>query len=194
MKKLEFISEAMSTIPIMIDDIKQYKGFDMTRCTYFSIESDIPAGEWILRLKDLEIPFYLIGLSGIITEPIGDKAEFDSPHLIDEIFKTIEESPELFVDINDIWLPNFMFKDFPHARGSVFRSKERLFAEAIRFREDKIPTERFEKSCRELKDDLSYSEKETQPFKDWAKKQIDMAKKTYPKNPELALKWREVKK
>jgi len=194
MKKLEFINESMSTIPIMIDDIKQYKGFDMTRCTYFSIESDIPAGEWILRLKDLEIPFYLIGLSGIITEPIGDKAEFDSPHLIDEIFKTIEESPELFVDINDIWLPNFMFKGFPHVRGSVFRTKEKLFAEAIRFREDKIPTERFEKSCRELKDYLFYSKKETQSFKDWATHQINTAIETYPKNSELALKWREEKK
>ena len=194
MKSIKFISEPISTIPIMIDDIKQYKGFDMTRCTYFSIESDIPAGEWILRLKDLEIPFYLIGLSGIITEPIGEKTEFDSPHLIDEIFKTIEESPELFVDINDIWLPNFMFKNAPHVRGSVFRTKEKLFAEAIRFREDKIPTEKFEKSCRELKDYLFYSKKETQVFKEWAIKQINIAKETYPKNPELALKWREVKK
>lgn len=181
----------MSTIPIMIDDIKKYKNFNMTRCTYFSIECDSPSPDWILELENREVPFYLFGLSGIIREPIGSKTEFDSPHFIDELFEAIEEIPELFVDINDIWLPNFLFEGSPDKRGDVYRVKERLFIEADRFREDKISPDRFLNICRELKAYLYYSETETKSFKEWANNQVLKAKEEYPKNPELALKWRE---
>jgi len=191
MKKIKFRGKKTCTVPIMIDDIKKYKNFDMTRCTYFSIESDLPSGEWVLELKNRDIPFYLLELSGIITEPTGNEAHFDSSYLIDELFDTIEASPELFIDINDIWLPNFLFRNSPHKRGDVYRIKEKLFIEADRFREDKIPKERFEMYCRELEDYLFYSEIETRSFKEWARNQIEMAKKKYPKNPELALKWHE---
>jgi len=182
--------EEVPSIPVMVDDVKEFKNFRMTRCTYFSIECDTPSAEWMMELKDREVPFYLFGLSGIIREPIGTKTAFDSPQAIDELFETIEKTPELFVDINDIWLPNFLFENTPTERGTVYRIKERLFLEADRFRDDRISVDRFLKICEELRDHISYSDTETESFKEWASSQIEMAKKVFPKNPDLELKYR----
>lgn len=182
--------EKMPSIPVMVDDVKEFKNFRMTRCTYFSIECDTPSAEWLMELKDREVPFYLFGLSGIIREPIGAKTEFDSSQAIDELFEIIEKIPELFVDINDIWLPNFLFENTPTERGTVYRIKERLFLEADSFRDDRISMDRFLKICEKLRDQISYSDTETKSFKGWASHQVEMAKNIFPKNPDLELKYR----
>ena len=182
--------EEIPSIPVMVDDVKEFKNFRMTRCTYFSIECDTPSAEWLMELKERKVPFYLFGLSGIIREPIGSKTEFDTSQAIVELFETVEKISELFVDINDIWLPNFLFENTSTERGSVYRIKERLFLEADRFRDDRISMDRFLKICEELRDHISYSDTETKSFREWARSQIEMAKKIFPKNPDLALKYR----
>lgn len=110
MKKIRFERDNMRSIPIMVDDVKNYINFNMTRCSYFSIECDLPSSGWILELKKRDIPFYLISLSGVIEGPVGDNYIFNSSELIEELFDIVEEIPELFIDVNDIWLPNLLFK------------------------------------------------------------------------------------
>ncbi|MHC4359021.1 MAG: hypothetical protein ACYSTQ_09520 [Planctomycetota bacterium] len=68
----------MSTIPIIIDDIKRYDKFRMSRCTFFSIAYDLPSPDWVLELEDSSIPFFLLGLSGIIWKPMGKRKIFDA--------------------------------------------------------------------------------------------------------------------
>jgi len=194
MKKVFFQGYDVASIPIMIDDVKDVEEFKMTRCTFFNIESDLPSGDWILELKDCNIPYFSVGLSGIITGALGDNPIFESSESVDELFKAIEDNDELFIDINDIWLPNFLFEDTLHNRGDVYRIKEKLFIEASRFREDKISKEAFEKSCYEMKDLLAFSEIETEAFKAWSKNQIETAKARFPKNPDRKLTYRGEKK
>lgn len=181
-----------NSIPVILDDIKNYEDFDMSRCTYFTIESDVPLPNWVLELGNLRIPFYLLGISGIILQPIGNDNIFKSSDLIDKLFDTIESVPGLYIDTNDIWLPNFLFANLPHKRGSVYRIKEKLFLETYRYRYDKISEKRFYMLCEELSASIDYSHIETNAFKEWEKGKIEEAIRLYPKNRESELKWSQM--
>jgi hypothetical protein len=179
----------MKSVPIMIDSVKNIKGFQMTRCTYFSIESDTPSLDWILQIGDQIIPFMLIGLSGIITKPIGADPYFNSIQLIEDLFDAIEKKPNLYVDINSIWLPNFLFESDLRVRGQVYRAKEKLFIAAYQYQVGEISLKELMRMIESDKNGLKLSETETGTFKKWAKIQIEEAKKAYPKSTELELDW-----
>lgn len=176
-------------IPVIIDDVKNYRNFSMTRCTYFTIECDVPSPNWILGLENKSIPFVLIGLSGVVFKPIGDSALFPSAESIEELFNTIETSPSLYIDTNDLWLPNVLFQT-PQRRGQVYRVGNRLFNEAYLFREEKISEDYFLRRCSHLKPEIRHSEKETLSFENWGKSEIEKAKGLYPKNKNLELRYR----
>jgi hypothetical protein len=106
------------SVPVLIDDSKNYPNFEMTRCTYFTIECDEPSPGWVLGLREKKIAFHLISLSGIIFAPSLEKMTFDSQEEIEKTFTTIEDHPSLFIDINDVWLPNFLISG-PRGRGAV---------------------------------------------------------------------------
>jgi len=176
-------------VPVIVDDVKNYRNFSMTRCTYFTIECDVPSPNWILGLENRSIPFVLIGLSGVVFKPIGDSVLFLSAESIEELFNTIETSPSLYIDTNDLWLPNALFQA-PHRRGQVHRVGNKLFNEAYLFREDKISEDHFLHSCSHLSQETRYSEKETLSFENWGKSQIEKAKGLYPKSKNLELRYR----
>jgi len=177
------------SVPLLIDDTKKYDTFQMARCTYFSIECDVPSPGWQLGIGSEPIPFLMFGLSGIVFKPFGKDPIFPSPDSIDSLFNTIEENPSLFIDTNDIWLPNEIFPLSPK-RGEVYRVDYDLFKAAYLFREDKISENKFLKICRELKGRVHYSPEESESFIGWAKRQIAEAKDRYPKKMESALKYR----
>lgn len=177
-------------VPVIVDDVKKYKKFDMTRCTYFTIACDGPSPNWTLNLRDRSIPFVVMNFSGILLKPAGGPDIFETADSIEQLFNAIEENPSLYVDTDDIWLPNNLFQT-PHGRGQVYRVKDKLFYEALLYRENKISEESFLRNCRELKAGILYSEKETLSFKKWALLHIEEAKSRYPKNKNLELKWRE---
>ena len=181
---------AENSVPIVIDDVKKYKNFSMARCTYFSIESDVPTTDWILELDKQSIPFHLFGVTGIIIKPLGRKKRFDSPGSIDRLFDMIERHPSLYVDANEIWLPNFLFKSSVK-RGHVYRIASGLFKEAHLFQQNQITKEKFFETCTDSKQNIYYSAEETKSFKNWANEQIKSAKKRFPKNRDLELKYRK---
>lgn len=82
----------MNSVPIIIDDIKEYEEFKMSRCSYFSIECDDLAEGWGLGLSNLNIPFMMIGLQGIITTQINTSGLFDNASDIENLFNLIEDN------------------------------------------------------------------------------------------------------
>jgi hypothetical protein len=179
----------VTNVPVIIDDIKIYLNFQMTRCTYFTVESDFPSPNWFLQLNNHQLPFYLLGLSGIIFKPFGDSETFESVELINEVFNLIESNTSLYIDTNDIWLPNFLFKE--HKRGQIYRIENDLFLKAFLFRETKIDEEEFLIYCKEFFKSLYYSSKETEVFHEWINQQINEAREIYPKNKNMELGWKE---
>jgi hypothetical protein len=184
------VNERAFDVPVVVDDVKSYGKFKMTRCTYLTIECDIPSPDWVLGLRKKSIPFQLIGLSGLIIGPAGGGRLFESFDSIEALFNTIESHPSLFVDINDLWLPNKLFQSHPH-RGQVYRVESRLFHVAYLYREERISEGQFLRQCNGLKGNIRFSKKETRSFENWSRFQIQKAKDSFPKNRGLELKWHE---
>lgn len=162
----EIMKENISQlIPIMIDDSKNIEGSALTRCVYFSIESDTPSADWGLILRSYSIPFMLIGLSGIITLDLNGY-EFKSADDIDKLIDLIEENGNLFVDTNTLWLPSFVFHS-KRQRGDICRINSELFIIAlnyVNYRMDEIGL--FSQSDNS-EHKVEYREIETRAFKDW---------------------------
>jgi len=176
------------SIPVIIDDVKYYEKFKMTRCVYYNVESDLPSPNWVLDHDRKRIPLYIYNLSGIIYKPFGKKIYFNTSDLIKDYFRKIDKIENIYIDMNDIWLPNKFFSKY--IRGSVYRIKEKLFLKAYMFREGRISLEDFLDICDAMSEKMVfYSEEETRAFKEWSDHQIDDAKKLYQKREKLALKY-----
>ena len=180
----------VATIPISVDSVKDIETYRMTRCTYFSIESSESAPGWTLSLGNIGIDFFLLGLSGIIMAPPADAPLFDTPDKIDALFEIIEANDTLYVDVNEIWLPNALFnmKGGPR-RGDVFRIGYRLFNLAYKIKEQTHTDDQFLQRLREadVPLELDYSESETAALHAWNLLQIDLNRRHYHENPEANL-------
>jgi len=184
------ITETQDTaagVPVTVDAVKNNPGFCMTRCTYLTVESSGPTPGWILRLQDADIPFVMLGLSVVITSPPGGAACFDKPEQLDRLFDAVERKQELYVDTNDIWLPNTLFTGSGNEpqRGNVYRVGFDLFRVACLLR-DEINTDR------EFLDRLAEwdvpvkveaSDSETEALMQWNRGQIEINREHYHASP-----------
>jgi len=175
------------SIPIMIDDVKKNDNFKMSRCTYFSIASNLPSTE-ITRDPVLNIPSFMIGFTSLICYPSGHSNLFDKPEEISNLFEAVEKVEGLYVDINDIWLPNFVFDEVNCKRGSVFRILPELFKLAYDYQNGVVSEDEFIKKCEEKNFPTEYSPEETGAFRKWGLEQIEHARKYYKDNPKKWLK------
>ena len=115
------------SIPVVIDDVKKFPSFAMSRCNYFSIECDEPSVVSFEELGTPSITFLSVGLSGVLFGPSLEDREFDGTEKIESLFNSVEEDAGCFVELNDIWLPNKMFGDRDPVRGDVYRVSQELF-------------------------------------------------------------------
>ncbi len=179
------------TVPITVDSVKETDSYRMTRCTYFSIECSEPAPGWSLRTSDIDVQFFMIGLSGVITAPPGGDQFFDTPDQLDHLFNVIEQNKALYVETNDIWLPNDLFLKSgmkPH-RGQVYRIGGTLFRAAYLLKEDIRSDDEFMLRIKDMNipEFVKYSENETEALMVWNKKLIDINREYYHANPEKKL-------
>lgn len=161
----------------------------MTRCHYLSIECDDPRPGWNIQLQGLLTPFLMLNLVGIVHQPFG-AVRFNTTGLIEGLFKLVEDNAGFTVNFEDIWLPDFLFKERVIV-GDVYRVGNRLFTVAYQYRDGRHSQERFETLCRELHGEIIFSEDETLAFKAWTAEQFSMAQNQLPKNRELQLPTRK---
>jgi len=178
-------------VPVIVDDVKTHEGFEMTRCTYFTIACDDPIPGQSLGTDFLPIPFTLMGLAGVLTRPPnGDR--FDEPESFDELLQAIDENerlPNLYVDVNDLWIPNTAFTDGPARRGDVYRLPEALFFAAVQYRSDLISARSYESIAADYTETLRPSPHESRAFKEWGRRSVEGAKAQYEERAEMALRW-----
>lgn len=175
------------SIPIFIDDIKDYPDFNFSRCTYFSIECDNPFPDQHITIKDKIVPIHSISSSGIIYKPMGKRDKFDSVDQIEELFDLVESDEDFYIDINDLWIPNDFFRTGVHERGSVYRISFKMFILALSVRESSVPFDDLVNQCKADPDGALFESIETTAFKFWAQKQISEAQSYYQKNPQKKL-------
>jgi len=173
----------MATIPVIVDDVKFQPGFAVTRCRYYAIACDIPAPAWVQFPERARLPFLLVGLSGIIYKPLGQKRLFNTSDRIEALFDAVDSDPEMYIDSNDIWLPNLLFERAGEAnprRGQVWRISTSLFTLADQARRERLTIEKLEEACTTLEGDaLRFSPSETRGFRAWGQAQIAKASRIY---------------
>lgn len=182
------------TIPIIVDSVKRFEAFSLTRCTYFSIEAKehgIPM-ELELSPPGIRLPFLMIDLSGVIVAPFGDERSlFETADDFDRLFEEIDQHPNFFVDTNDLWFPTSLLdnEDRQVARGMIYRIGEALFREAYVLR-DEIRSEADWYHHSNMVDEpgnIEYSEKETEALQVWQEQLIEAMKTAYHASPEKQL-------
>lgn len=182
-------------IPVLIDDVKQYEGFEMSRLSYFIIEATTAVDDWVAILRERGIPFLLFGPSAVIHRPNLESVRFSAPDEIDWLFDEIESVEGLVVETAHIWLPNFLFEtdrqwkprsideDSTARRGTIYRVSFNLFQKALQFQREVISGENFSEQCQALKDVgdpvVALSTEETRVFQKWSVDQFELARKNY---------------
>ncbi len=166
-----------NTIPLIVDDVKDLPDFPMTRLNYFSVETLDYLSELMISHSSLEMPVIVIDLQGVITST-RDHSIFSSKELIQSLIDSIDDTEELFVDINDVWLPNIILRK-KLERGDLIRIPKELFRLALAYRSDNMPYKDFLSSAAVFSREIEESELEEKAFKEWASEQIRFAKKIY---------------
>jgi hypothetical protein len=171
-------------VPILIETpARAY--FPMVRCHYLAIEYDTPRMGWGISLGGPMMPFLMLGLAGIIQQPF-DAERFSNYGLIEGLFRRIEEDSGLSLNFEDIWLPSFLFSSSAHV-GDVYRAGLRLFVLALQYRDVQLPKQEFEARCKDLGNEIVFSEDETRAFRSWIAEQVSMAQNREPKDRNLRL-------
>lgn len=191
-KVLKYSKLYCDTIPIFIDSVKQVGNSAVTRCTFFTIENSDRSSGWSVQSSEFHVDFTLIGLSGIITSPIGNEQLFDTVDKLDHLFSTIENDGNLHIETNEIWLPTRFFlrsecNNTPK-RGEVYRVNFDLFIAAYKFSET-LEWQDDALAQKDLFDShlLHHSPKETSSFANWVQRQIEINRDRYHQSPETKL-------
>ena len=179
-----------STIPLIVDDLKPLPDYPLVRCNYLSVECDAEASPWTIHIGGRRLPFFMAGLSGVITRAPG-ASKFRDVTDLENLFELIEDEAGLLIDIDDIWLPDFLFRRtrFRPRNGRVYRITPEAFSLALTFREGRLDLPRFIEAVRELPKPLAYSGRETGTFEAWRNRQIQDARDRFPKKESLKLEY-----
>jgi hypothetical protein len=95
------------------------------------------------------------------------------------------------VETADVFLPNWLFKKpkgGPY-RNDVFRANVHLFSKAFEYRQGRLSLEQFNLIVEQLASELSFSEIETEVFRNWT--DVEMQKSREYFRGELAVRRRQ---
>lgn len=166
-----------ASIPVIIDDVKKYPHFNMSRASYFVVTSFEPMVEWNVY-SGRSLPISIVGIEGIIHEPLGRYRYFRNADLIDELYRTLEIENRTIIDVNDLWIPNEILPADVQGQ-QVYRVGLSYFFEALSYRNGGRSTEHFIEISLQFHKTIRYSEDETNAFAEWQKRQINGARENY---------------
>ena len=172
----------------MIDDRKEIGDFRMTRATYFYVESIEPSTDIPTEIAEIDLPVFSLEFSGIIYKPLKGEEIFTNSEQIEDLYLEVEKHESLYVDSDNIWVPNRLFNRQPE-RGDIFRINHVLFIQLYVLCKDDAHLYVHMENVQASEGEIVFSEIETEAFNAWIASIIEKAKTNYPKNPELKLDW-----
>lgn len=181
---------AVQTVPIMVDDRKDIGEFKMTRVSYYYIEAIEPSPDIPIDQGGLGIPVLPLEFSGAIHKPANTKEYFETPNQIEDLFHKVERYESLYVDADNIWIPNHFFNKTPE-RGEVYRVPFNLFIKLYSLCRDDAFLGTGISRISDNHDLVLFSEVETIAFANWTRETVKSAIETFPKNENLMLDWKE---
>ena len=191
-------SDKATLIPIITDAVRNIDGYKMVRCSYFTIQSDDPLSNLSLNNSGFESPAILLNLEAILIGAPNEQKMFNGIKDITALYDYVESNDNLYIDLNDIWVPLNMFGTGDITQGMLFRIPDYYFSLCWKLRNDRISAEElYGHIGRDYLDQttaspphplLQHSRKETNAFKRWTKKQIEESRKIYKANKSDTLK------
>jgi hypothetical protein len=178
------------SVPVMVDDRKDIGEFLMTRVAYFYVEAVEPSPDIPVDHRNLDISVLPLEFSGVLHKPIDMKEYFETPAQIEELFRTVERHSTLYVDSDNIWIPNKLFDKKPE-RGDVYRVPADVFIKLYALCRDDATLGAGISRFRGKHNLIQFSEIETIAFAKWINGILEDVKASYPKNDRLKLAWRE---
>lgn len=178
------------SVPVMVDDRKDIGEFLMTRVAYFYVEAVEPSPDIPIDHRNLGISVLPLEFSGVLHKPIDAKEYFETPAQIEELFRTVERHTTLYVDSDNIWVPNKLFDKKPE-RGDVYRVPVDVFIKLYALCRDDATLDAGISRFSGKHNLIQFSEIETIVFAKWINGILEDAKAAYPKNDLLKLTWRE---
>ena len=181
-------------IPIVVDVKRNIDNHIMVRCSYYSIQSDKPMPNWTIQAGGTNEAMLLLNLESIlIGNPNKASYHFGEVSDVEMMYDFVEKENDLFVDINEIWVPIEWFGGVPIKQGYLFRIHQVHFSWCWQLRNDIISSDEFYskslddenlKSLMDREPIVKYSEKESEVFKQWTEKQINRSREIYQANKE----------
>lgn len=178
------------SIPVMVDDRKDVGEFKMTRTAYFYIEALEPSPDIPIDHRNLGIPVLPLEFSGVICKPTDTEKHFERPDQIEELYQAVERHKWLYVDSDNIWIPNKLFNKTP-VRGEIYRVPFNVFIRLYSLCRDDATLAASITRFADKDNLVIYSEIETIAFTEWANGIVENVRAAYPKNERLKLQWRE---
>lgn len=178
------------SIPVMVDDRKDIGEFMMTRVAYFYIEAIEAPPDIPIDYSDLAIPFFPLEFSGVLHKPNDKKEYFETPELIEELYQAVERYESLYIDTDNIWIPNKLFNKLPE-RGEIYRIPFDLYIKLYSLCRDDASLDAGISRFSDMDSLIIFSDVETIAFAKWTKGIVENVKTTYPKSKLLKLNWRE---
>jgi hypothetical protein len=117
------------------------------------------------------------------------KEHFEMPDQIEELFQTVERHTTLYVDSDNIWIPNKLFNKKPE-RGDIFRVPFGVFVKLYSLCRDDATLDAGIARFKGKHNLILFSEIETISFSKWINGIVEDVKAAYPKNDRLKLAWR----
>ncbi len=175
-------------VPVFIDSVKDSEDFKNTRCIYYRIEFDDRLFK--VRQSFISNNFEVMGTWAILTSPfeeITSESFFVSYDIIKKTLKYIEDNDHLFLEIGNIWIPNFLiFKEDNKQKvrqGDVYRISKELFSLCYGYVAGFIKEEDWIENSGKYLNDIKPSAKETEAFKEWRNKRIEESTRRYHRKP-----------
>ena len=179
-----------TSIPVMVDDRKDVGEFKMTRATYFYIEAVEPSPGIPIDHNNLGIPVLTLEFSGVLHKPTDMEEHFETPEQIEKLFQAVERHESLYIDSDNIWIPNKLFNK-PPERGHIYRVPFDLFIKLYSLCRDDASLDAGISRFIDMKNLIIFSEIETIAFAKWTDGIVNNVSAAYPMNESLRLKWRE---
>ncbi len=179
------MAEIPADIPVIIDETESFEGHNLTRCTYYSVESGTPMARQPFGTDPAAGSFLFEDKQTVIVKALTGR-HFRHHSEISQLIGSIEKHDDFFVNINTIHLPNELFEMEVYCRrGSVYRIRADLFRMAVAFRRNEISLEEFIPETKPSM--IHFSESETRVFEAWEHRQIGLAFENYHIKRDLAL-------
>ena len=166
--------------PVTVDALRHRDEILMVRCLYLTVEAEDEAWDVPLALETSDVPFLVLGLSGVLCMPRGDAAGFDR-EAVEAMIGAVDTHEGLYVQTADFWLPIDVVPDDrgPPTRGTTYLVRPRLLLLALAHHGGELTDEELVERAAEFAEGVRYDGAIDTAFSEWRHHEMESVTRKY---------------